>query len=97
MKARHFVLAVHDHFAEKVQRAEIQVTAAASTAHSGSASPAISIVASDAAISDGAINDAFDANIKRAKQVVEDQWALAYINILHVQPLLEAFDDDGTG
>jgi hypothetical protein len=26
-----------------------------------------------------------------------DGWALAYINILRVQPLLEAFDDDATG
>ena len=27
----------------------------------------------------------------------EDQWALQYLNLLHVQPILEAFDDDGTG
>lgn len=27
----------------------------------------------------------------------DDLWALAHLNILHVQPILEAFDDDGTG
>lgn len=27
----------------------------------------------------------------------EDQWALQYLNLLHLQPIMEAFDDDGTG
>ncbi len=26
-----------------------------------------------------------------------DRWALKYINVSHVQPILEAIDDDGTG
>jgi len=30
-------------------------------------------------------------------QDIDDQWALGYISIFHVQPILEAFDDDGSG
>ncbi len=26
-----------------------------------------------------------------------DRWALAYFNVAHVQPILEAMDDDATG
>lgn len=33
----------------------------------------------------------------RVTRRADDHWALAYINILRVQSLLEAFDDDGTG
>lgn len=27
----------------------------------------------------------------------DDSWALAYLNVAHVQSILEAIDDDGTG
>jgi len=27
----------------------------------------------------------------------DDRWTLSYINLAHVQPILEAIDDDGTG
>ncbi len=29
--------------------------------------------------------------------VIDDSWALAYIDIAHVQPIMETVDDDGTG
>jgi hypothetical protein len=35
-----------------------------------------------------------DAAVPRA---LEDTWALPYISILRVQPLIEAFDDDASG
>ena len=28
---------------------------------------------------------------------LEDQWALKYINVSHVQPVIEAIDEDGSG
>ncbi len=28
---------------------------------------------------------------------ISDQWALQYINLLRIQPLIEAFDDDVSG
>ena len=27
----------------------------------------------------------------------DDHWALKYINLLYIQPILEAIDDDGSG
>jgi hypothetical protein len=95
VKGRHFVLALNDYFAEKVRTAEAQASAAVTTIHTRSPSPVPSIVASDVAIGDVVLNSAFAEN--QAKKANEDVWALAYINLLHVQPLLEAFDDDGTG
>ncbi|TFK67035.1 hypothetical protein BDN72DRAFT_915436, partial [Pluteus cervinus] len=29
--------------------------------------------------------------------VIDDQWALAYVNVTYVQPIMEAIDDNGTG
>ena len=31
------------------------------------------------------------------KRRADDHWALAYINLLRVQPIVEAFDDDASG
>jgi hypothetical protein len=47
----------------------------------------LSVVGSDGAISNAVLDAAFAIN--RAKKVAQDQWALAYINLLHLQPLLE--------
>ncbi|KAK7062915.1 hypothetical protein VNI00_000413 [Paramarasmius palmivorus] len=61
VKARHFVLALHDHFNERPR---------VITSHRSSAG---------------------------LNFLNENEWPLSYININHVQPILEAFDDDGTG
>lgn len=29
--------------------------------------------------------------------MIDDEWALSYINIAHLQPIVEALDDDGSG
>lgn len=95
MKARHFVLALHDYFGAKALNSDTQASVAVTNIHTASPSPAPSAAASDAAISDVALKRAFAAS--RAKKAAKDLWALKYINIRHVQPLLEAFDDDTTG
>jgi hypothetical protein len=33
----------------------------------------------------------------KSETKANDQWTLAYINIMHIQSLVEAFDDDGAG
>ncbi|KAK7043094.1 hypothetical protein VNI00_008448 [Paramarasmius palmivorus] len=67
VKARHFVLALHDYYND-------EVTASKSA---GEHTRPVSTEVPDF--------------------MKGDKWALAYININHVQPILEAFDDDGTG
>jgi hypothetical protein len=95
VKGRHFVLALHDYYEEKARSVEAQTIIAATNLLTASPSPVPSAAASDVAISDVAFNTAFAVN--RSKKVVQDKWALACINILYIQPLLEAFDDNGTG
>jgi hypothetical protein len=38
-----------------------------------------------------------DQNTKASTESKSDDWALAYINILRMQPISEAFDDDASG
>jgi len=38
-----------------------------------------------------------DTLVVKAPSAVDDKWALEYISVSRVQPILEAFDDDGTG
>ncbi|KAI0265555.1 hypothetical protein BC834DRAFT_987866 [Gloeopeniophorella convolvens] len=61
VKARHFVLALRDHFLDKIGE--------------GHGSTATSI------------HESLDP----------DAWAIAYIDVLHLQPIMEAFDDDASG
>ncbi len=43
-------------------------------------------------------NDSEASHISEAiVQPENDQWALPYINLLRIQPLMEAFDDDVSG
>ena|ERR1700722_2246886 len=35
--------------------------------------------------------------LSQANKRADDHWALASINVHNMQPILEAFDDDGTG
>ncbi|TFY62376.1 hypothetical protein EVG20_g6725 [Dentipellis fragilis] len=63
VKARHLVLAVHDHFTEQRQTRR----------------PA-----------NGSLPEDTDA----VKTNTSDEWALEYINIIRIQPLIEAMDDD---
>ncbi|KAJ7151760.1 hypothetical protein C8R43DRAFT_886602, partial [Mycena crocata] len=85
VKARHFVLALNDYYTEKFADVDVAVaSAAASVAGSVPGSPLMSPAVADP-------NPPPDA------QPEDDRWALAYINVAHLQPILEAIDDDGTG
>ncbi|KDR67823.1 hypothetical protein GALMADRAFT_129997 [Galerina marginata CBS 339.88] len=81
VKARHFVLALHDYYTDKLSK----VTSETPTVDRGS----LASIPSPRPPPRGAINAVF----KRQ----DDKWALAYINAAYVQPILEAVDDDGTG
>lgn len=59
----------------------------------GTVSPAISIEISEGSVKGNDLRAAL-TSIKLRR--FNDKWALPYISILHAQPLLEAFDDDGT-
>jgi hypothetical protein len=62
VKARHFVLALRDHYLEKLT-SEIN------------------------GVPESAISNSTDP----------DAWAIKYIDVMWVQPILEAFDDDASG
>ncbi|KAJ6573432.1 hypothetical protein DFH09DRAFT_916098 [Mycena vulgaris] len=84
VKARHFVLALNDYYTDKFSNIDIAVAVAESTAGSAPPSPLMSPAFSDAEL---------PADAKRE----DDRWALSYINVAHLQAILEAVDDDGTG
>ena len=65
VKARHFVLALRDHYLEKLS-SEAQGVLDMSTSSIGNCTN-------------------------------PDGWAIKYIDIMRVQPILEAFDDDASG
>jgi hypothetical protein len=65
VKARHFVLALRDHYLEKLT-SETECVMGMSTS---------------------SIDD----------RTNPDGWAIKYIDIMWVQPILEAFDDDASG
>ncbi|KAF7322010.1 Protein kinase domain-containing protein [Mycena kentingensis (nom. inval.)] len=82
VKARHFVLALNDYYTEKFSAKDI-ASLANSVAGSAPPSPIISPV-------DGTL-------LMPAPETDDDRWALSYINVAHLQPILEAVDDNGTG
>ncbi|KAJ6608432.1 hypothetical protein B0H10DRAFT_2226840 [Mycena sp. CBHHK59/15] len=100
VKARYFVLALNDYYTEKFSSSDEahaeNVAASAAASAAGSApvsptsptfdvpmSPAFSEAPTSVALPDG--------------KPADDRWALAYVNVAHLQPILEAVDDDGTG
>jgi hypothetical protein len=88
VKSRHFILSLQDYFTEKfLERDEPEFGS-----YVRSPSPAPSLAPSEDA---GEVNSVPQPKKQRFNK--DDKWTLAYINILHVQGLVEAFDDDGTG
>jgi hypothetical protein len=65
VKARHFVLALRDHYLEKLSSETEGVLDMSTSSIDNSTNP--------------------------------DGWAIKYLDILWVQPILEAFDDDASG
>ncbi|KAJ7230020.1 hypothetical protein GGX14DRAFT_581900 [Mycena pura] len=86
VKARHFVLALNDYYTEKFSAIDIAVAESAANSVAGSAPPSPILSPAPLAVTDST-----------ATQLEDDRWALAYINVAHLQPILEAVDDDGTG
>ncbi len=85
-KARHLVMALREYFAER--RRLTGSTEKTRQTESHDIKPPHSQIDSTKAhqIARGTSGDA----------KIEDEWALQYISILRIQPLLEAFDDDAS-
>ncbi|KAF8149382.1 hypothetical protein B0H34DRAFT_785385 [Crassisporium funariophilum] len=81
VKARHFVLALHDHYTDKLSKA------------GSSDTPTVDRGSQASLPSPRPPRSTTSLFFKR----LDDRWALAYINAAYVQPILEAVDDDGTG
>ncbi|KAJ3506012.1 hypothetical protein NLJ89_g7110 [Agrocybe chaxingu] len=83
VKARHFVLALHDYYTDKLSKHNSDPP----TVDRGS----LAVMPPPPRQPRSAQSAVF--NMRRQ----DDKWALAYINAAYVQPILEAVDDDGTG
>jgi hypothetical protein len=78
VKARHFVLALQEFYAEKLTTQDT-TTLPISPTEPMSAVSTVSI------------------DLPLGVLFKDDQWALKYIDVSRVQPILKAIDDDGTG
>ncbi|KAF9444007.1 hypothetical protein P691DRAFT_712505 [Macrolepiota fuliginosa MF-IS2] len=81
VKARTFVLNLHDYYADQHNRVSDSPTVDRSSLRSSIISPASARV----------------SPIPSPRGRPDDHWALSYINAAYVQSILEAVDDDGTG
>lgn len=81
VKARTFVLNLHDYYADHRNRVSDPPTVDRGSLSSSLGSP----------------QSARMSPIPSPKKKTDDRWALAYINAAYVQSILEAVDDDGTG
>ncbi|KAJ7429390.1 hypothetical protein B0H11DRAFT_2409490 [Mycena galericulata] len=89
VKARYFVLALNDYYTDKFSTIDVAFaeSRAGSVAGSAPSSPLMSPT-----------SPAFsEPGLAADERPRDDRWALAYINVSHLQPILEAVDDDGTG
>ncbi|THU91631.1 hypothetical protein K435DRAFT_860160 [Dendrothele bispora CBS 962.96] len=84
VKARHFVLGLHDHYA-----AQIPAHGADQPELSPTTNEAVTPTVGRPLIATPLVGT------RRVRR--KDIWALTYINVSRVQPILEAVDDDGTG
>jgi hypothetical protein len=92
VKSRHFIYALHDYMLEKIRSPAVGNFER--FVESPSSSPIPSTNSSRESVSDASGEESASVGRRRRDR---DGWALAYISILRVQPLLEAFDDDATG
>lgn len=82
------MLALHDYFLDKYHHADVDVIGTAATNSPTSEAPPLSAITAD---------DLAENWVVARTKGGEDRWALQYLSVLRVQPILEAFDDDGTG
>ncbi|KAH8830312.1 hypothetical protein DL96DRAFT_1707144 [Flagelloscypha sp. PMI_526] len=100
VKARHFILALHDHFSEKIREAEL---IADNQPNDKSEVDGLPEDGSDGEGSESGSEEETHpdppplnfADLDEARRL--DTWALNFLTVTHVQSILEAIDDDGTG
>ena len=88
MKATHFVIALHDYFTVKASRKMV-----ATNTSSADAPPETPVEAPVEAPMETVNKTDTDLLPDTA---VEDSWALEYVTVRLIQPLVEAIDDDGS-
>ena len=106
VKASHFVIALHDYFTAKASRkAAITNTSSVGSADAPAGAPS---GAPENAPADASADTPVDAPedapagtvntdaTSLPDTAVEDSWALEYINVRLIQPLVEAIDDDAS-
>ncbi|KAF8181171.1 hypothetical protein K438DRAFT_1679952 [Mycena galopus ATCC 62051] len=100
VKARHFVVALQDHFLQKYSKEDQEMSDAIGDAAQGISRPISPALSVGSAGTDGPppsvlVPRALEA--RTAHHELEDRWAIDYITLTRVQPILEAFDGDGSG
>ncbi|KAK7029940.1 kinase domain-containing protein [Favolaschia claudopus] len=93
VNARGFVLALNDYYTEKFDRSGLSAanSVVGSPTNSAAGSPPATPIILAAPL-------AFPVLTSTTIEASEDErWALAYINVAHLQPLLDVIDTDGTG
>ncbi|KAH7099931.1 hypothetical protein BKA62DRAFT_673163 [Auriculariales sp. MPI-PUGE-AT-0066] len=98
VKARHFIVAVQDYFLQKYSKEDEETDAAIRDAYDGGSRPLTPVPMT--AISDGpppsaVLTKAIEARL--VQRELQDRWAVEYITLTRVRPVLEAFDDDASG
>ena len=90
MKASHFVIALHDYFTAKASRKTAIInTSSVGSADARGGAPADAPADAPA----GTVNT---DTTSLPDTAVEDSWALEYITVRLIQPLVEAIDDDAS-
>jgi len=84
VKATHLVIALHEHFT--VQAGQASRKTNTHTSDDGSA---------ETVTENNTTTDTTTATLP-AETPADDSWALQYINVRQIQPLIEAIDDDGS-
>ncbi|KAF7353558.1 EF-hand domain-containing protein [Mycena sanguinolenta] len=95
VKARHFIIAVQDHFLHKYNKEERQIHEASRNAIEGKSQPPAES-ASSTVIDDQPVTMQPGGTDENASES-EDLWAAQFITLTRMRPILEAFDDDASG
>ncbi|KAJ6508453.1 hypothetical protein C8R45DRAFT_815585 [Mycena sanguinolenta] len=100
VKARHFIVAVQDYFLHKYNREDQKMDDAVRGAAEGLSGPSSPVLSTASATTDEPPPSALVARAieaRTAQRELQDRWAINYITLTRVRPILEAFDDDGSG
>ncbi|KAJ7659287.1 hypothetical protein DFH06DRAFT_439081 [Mycena polygramma] len=87
--ARDFVLALNEYFASKLEPSKFEP--------SKPVDPTVSLPTDSPPRAPSPTSSVGEYHLHEADKHDSDQWALAYINVAHLQPLLDVIDTDGSG